>query len=94
MSYVAIPTDAGNFLPMDRKVVDALNALPERDCFLRGLRAWLGFRQSDVPYVRFLGGVQLLCRAVIGEYLGRVSDEVKQRPLYLVKSISNDPRPK
>ena len=168
MSYVAIPTDAGDFSLMDRKVVDALNALPERDRFLRGLRAWVGYRQTGVPYVRpermfgtttnnllkniawarkgifsfsylplewiswlafmvttfsvvailyylgrylfvhdapqgfttlllsvlFLGGVQLLCLAIIGDYLGRVFEEVKQRPLYLIKSILNDPRPK
>jgi dolichol-phosphate mannosyltransferase len=166
LSYVNVPTDAGDFSLMDRKVVDALNALPERDRFLRGLRAWVGFRQTGVPYVRpermfgvttnsllkniawarkgifsfsylplewisylafsvtsvsvvgilyyllrfaivrdappgfttillsvlFLGGIQLLCLAIIGDYLGRVFEEVKRRPLYLVKSIFNDPR--
>jgi dolichol-phosphate mannosyltransferase len=166
LSYVKVPTDAGDFSLMDRKVVDALNALPERDRFLRGLRAWVGFRQTGVPYVRpermfgvttnsllkniawarkgifsfsylplewisylafsvtsisvvailyyllrfvivrdappgfttillsvlFLGGIQLLCLAIIGDYLGRVFEEVKRRPLYLVKSIFNDPR--
>ena len=165
MSYVRIPTDAGDFSLMSRRVIDALNALPERDRFLRGLRAWVGFRQAGVPYVRperlfgtttnnlikniawarkgifsfsylplewisylafgvtavsavailyylaryvlvhdapqgfttllltilFLGGIQLLCLAIIGDYLGRVFEEVKQRPLYLVKSIFNEP---
>ena len=52
MSYVTIPTDAGDFSLMSRRVVDALNSLPERDRFLRGLRAWVGFRQTGVPYVR------------------------------------------
>jgi len=52
MSYVAIPLDAGDFALMDRKVVRELLALPETDQFLRGLRAWVGFRQTGVPYVR------------------------------------------
>jgi dolichol-phosphate mannosyltransferase len=166
LSYVKVPRDAGDFSLMDRKVIDALNALDERDRFLRGLRAWVGFKQVGVPYVRperafgvttnsllkniawarkgifsfsyvplemiswlaflvtllaalaivfyvvmyfvrpaapsgfltllvailFLGGVQLLCLAIIGDYLGRVFEEVKARPHYIVKSILNDPR--
>ena len=51
-SYVPIPLDAGDFSLIDRRVVDALNALPENNRFLRGLRAWVGFRQTGVPYVR------------------------------------------
>jgi polyisoprenyl-phosphate glycosyltransferase len=166
MSYIDIPRDAGDFSMMDRRVVDALLNLPERDRFLRGLRAWVGFKQVGVPYVRpermfgrttnnliknvawarkgilsfsyqpldlisylalsvtivslllslyyggryfiihdapqgfttillavlFLGGMQLFCLAIIGDYLGRVFEEVKQRPLYLVKSIFNEPK--
>lgn len=165
LSYVRVPRDAGDFSLMDRRVVDVLDAMPERDRFLRGLRAWVGFRQTGVPYHRpermfgvttnnlvkniawarkgilsfsyvplelisymavavmgisaaaavvyivlyfvrgdapsgfltlllavlFLGGVQLLCLAVIGDYLGRVFEEVKQRPLYIVKSVLNRP---
>lgn len=41
--------------------------------------------------ILFLGGIQLLCLAIIGDYLGRVFEEVKQRPLYLIKSIFNEP---
>jgi polyisoprenyl-phosphate glycosyltransferase len=52
LSYVSIPLDAGDFSLLDRRVVDALNALPESNRFLRGLRAWVGFRQTGVPYVR------------------------------------------
>lgn len=52
LSYVSIPMDAGEFSLMDRKVVDHINALPERDRLLRGLRAWVGFRQTGVSYVR------------------------------------------
>ena len=166
LSYVDVPRDAGDFSLIDRKVVDALNTIGERDRFLRGLRAWVGFKQTGVPYLRpermfgrttnnllknlawarkgifsfsfvplelisylafsvtalsalaalyylgrwmvlrdapqgfttlllavlFLGGIQLLCLAIIGDYLGRVFEEVKQRPLYLVKSVFNDPR--
>ena len=52
LSYVRIPVDAGDFSLLDRRVVEALNALPESNRFLRGLRAWVGFRQVGVPYVR------------------------------------------
>ncbi|MDQ7781617.1 MAG: glycosyltransferase family 2 protein [Desulfomonilaceae bacterium] len=51
-SYVQIPLDAGDFSMMDRRVVNAINALPENNRFLRGLRAWVGFKQIGVPYVR------------------------------------------
>lgn len=52
VSEVPMPLDAGDFALMDRKVVDALLALPETDQFLRGLRAWIGFTQTGVDYVR------------------------------------------
>jgi dolichol-phosphate mannosyltransferase len=159
LSEVKVPLDAGDFCLMDRKIVDLLNSMPERNRFLRGLRAWLGFRQTAVTYERparfagvtkyptsrmvalaldavfalsktplrlatwfgfaasgasfvlglifigerlfgtgniargwastivvvlFLGGVQLICLGVIGEFVGRIYDEVKQRPLYVV----------
>ena len=167
-SYINVPVDAGDFSIMDRKVIDALNRLPERDRFLRGLRAWVGFKQTGVPYVRpermfgrttnnllrniawarkgifsfsylplelisylalfvtfiaaiaiaayvvlyfakpdappgfltllvavlFLGGIQLLCLAIVGDYLGRIFEEVKQRPQFIVREIWNDPRTK
>jgi polyisoprenyl-phosphate glycosyltransferase len=51
-AYVPIPLDAGDFSLMDRRVVDALNDLPENNRFMRGLRTWVGFRQIGVPYVR------------------------------------------
>ncbi len=51
-SYVPMPLDAGDFSLMDRRVVEALNSLPENNRFLRGLRAWVGFKQTGVPYVR------------------------------------------
>ena len=51
-SYVPMPLDAGDFSLLDRRVVDALNALPETNRFLRGLRTWVGFKQVGVPYVR------------------------------------------
>ena len=51
-SYVPMPLDAGDFSLLDRRVVDALNSLPENNRFMRGLRAWVGFKQTGVPYVR------------------------------------------
>ena len=52
VSYINIPVDAGDFALLDRKVVDALNALPESNRFLRGLRSWVGFRQIGVKHDR------------------------------------------
>lgn len=52
VSSVPMPLDAGDFGLMDRKVVRELLALPEADQFLRGLRAWVGFKQVGVHYVR------------------------------------------
>jgi glycosyltransferase involved in cell wall biosynthesis len=52
MAYIRVPVDAGDFSLIDRKVMTVLNGLPERDRFVRGLRAWSGFRQIGVPYVR------------------------------------------
>ncbi len=51
-SYVRIPRDAGDFSLMDRRVVEAMLSFPERDLFLRGVRAFAGFRQTGIEYVR------------------------------------------
>jgi dolichol-phosphate mannosyltransferase len=51
-SYVPMPLDAGDFSLLDRRVVDALNSLPENNRFMRGLRAWVGFKQTGLSYVR------------------------------------------
>lgn len=51
-SYVTIPLDAGDFSLMDRRVVEWILSCPERDLFLRGLRAYVGFRQTGVDYIR------------------------------------------
>ena len=157
---VKIPLDTGDFRLMDRKVVNVLNSMRERHRFLRGMSAWVGFKQVGVPYKRvarfagatkypfkkmfrlalnaitgfsyfplqlatylgfviaglsglsalavvcarlsmgaapfygqattlvivlFMGGVQLITLGIIGEYLGRIYDEVKARPLYVVR---------
>ncbi|MEZ0396765.1 MAG: glycosyltransferase family 2 protein [Anaerolineales bacterium] len=156
---VKIPLDAGDFRLLDRKVVDVLGKMRERHRFLRGMAAWVGFRQIGVPYKRaarfagvtkypfkkmlrlalnaitgfsyfplqiatylgfisagmaivaipvvaalrlagsqffggqattliavlFLGGVQLISLGVLGEYIGRLYDEAKGRPLYIVR---------
>ena len=52
MSNVNIPQDAGDFSLIDKKVVEHLVALPEKEQFLRGLRAWVGFKQTGVDYIR------------------------------------------
>lgn len=52
MSDTPIPLDTGDFRLMDRAVVDALLAMPERDRFIRGMVAWIGFRQEPVRYRR------------------------------------------
>jgi dolichol-phosphate mannosyltransferase len=52
MSSVAIPADVGDFRLIDRKVLDALHRMPERDRFVRGMIAWLGFRQTEVTFHR------------------------------------------
>lgn len=52
LSAVEIPMDTGDFRLMDRRVVEALKDMPERDRFLRGMVSWTGFRQISVPYER------------------------------------------
>jgi glycosyltransferase involved in cell wall biosynthesis len=52
LAYVSMPIDAGDFSLLDRRVVDAINALPETHRFVRGLRAFVGYRQIGVPYDR------------------------------------------
>ena len=51
-SYIDIPLDAGDFSLIDRRVVGWLLSCPERDLFMRGLRAYVGFKQTGVDYVR------------------------------------------
>lgn len=162
---VSIPVDTGDFRLMDRRVVEVLQRMGERHRFLRGMVAWVGFRQVGVPYVRapryagetkyplrkmvkfawdaitgfsyaplqmatylgflsatvailaiplvivarlagsqafygqastliavlFLGGVQLISLGILGEYIGRIYDEVKGRPLYVVAEAPPSP---
>jgi len=52
IAYINIPVDAGDFSMIDRKVVKELLALPETEQFIRGLRAWVGFKQTGVDYIR------------------------------------------
>ena len=159
VSKEKIPENAGDFRLMDKKVVDVIRALPERNRFMKGLFAWAGFKQAAIEYDRaeretgttkynywklwtlaldgitsastvplriwsyvgavialfalgyagfiafdtmvfgnrvpgyasimtsvlFLGGVQLISLGVLGEYVGRILTETKQRPLYVVR---------
>jgi len=160
LSDVPLPREVGDFRLLDRKVVDVINAMPERTRFMKGIFAWVGFRQIGIPYEQeerlygtskwggmkllsfafdgliafsdyplriwavvgsvisgfaffyivvrliktlvygidvpgyesiivimlFLGGVQLITLGIIGHYLGRVFNEVKGRPLFIVRS--------
>lgn len=68
ISETAIPLDTGDFRLMDRKVVDAFLSMPERDRFVRGMIAWLGFRQESVQYrraPRFAGETKYPLRKMI-----------------------------
>ncbi len=166
LSEVPLPREVGDFRLMDRKVVDAINRMPERSRFMKGIFAWVGFRQTGITYqqgeraagdtkfnflrllhfaidgmtsfsnfplkvwgligaaisglafvyivfrivrtlvwgidvpgyesilasVLFMGGMQLLTLGILGDYLGRVFDEVKGRPLYIVREVYSWPR--
>jgi len=162
MAPIEIPVDTGDFRLLSRRAVDALHRMPERSRYVRGMVAWLGFRQIGVPFQRqarhggvtkypllkmiafaadglvgfsavplrfatllgffmaaaaalyfgyaamqklllgttiqgwaslvgvmvFIGSAQLICLGIIGEYVGRIYDEVKGRPLYLVETVT------
>ncbi len=165
LSDIEVPIDAGDFSLIDRKAIDYLLRFPEKDVFLRGLRAWIGFKQIGVPYVRperlfgkttnnflkniwwakkgifsfstkplnyiqavgigvfiatialsifyiinyflnppqgakgittiiflvlGLGGVQLISISILGDYIGKIIEEVKNRPKFIrTKIFSN-----
>lgn len=163
LADVDIPTDTGDFCLMDRQVVDILNAMPERNRYIRGLRSWVGFQQTSVKFERegryagevkytfrkslslainslisfskaplrlstylglfsaafalfmailvlywrihdptspltglasimiaifFLGSVQLISIGILGEYIGRIYEEIKGRPLYTLSEVN------
>lgn len=169
LSTDKIPDHAGDFRLLDRRVVDVIRRLPERNRFMKGLFAWSGFKSTSVEYVRaertlgatkfrpwklwtlaldgitssstaplriwtyvgagvaacsfvfalfiiakalffgisvagyaslmvavlFFGGLQLLSLGILGEYVGRIMIETKQRPLYIIRDsigMSADPR--
>jgi polyisoprenyl-phosphate glycosyltransferase len=166
LAQIELTRNSGDFRLLDRRALDALNAMRERNRFLRGMSVWVGFTQTAVPYERdarragttkytprrmlrfsldaiasfshvplqiatvtgfivsaiaflgipiaiglklagefvpgitsvllavlLLGGIQLITVGIIGEYLGRVYDEVKQRPLYVVRERVNVTEP-
>lgn len=161
ISNISIPSNTGDFRLIDRTVVDALNQMPERSRFMKGLFSWVGFNQTVIYFHRpprysgvtkwnywklwnfaldgitsfslvplkiwsylglviallsflyalfiifrtlvlgvdipgyaslivtllFLSGIQMIGLGILGEYLGRVYEEVKQRPLYFVRNV-------
>ncbi|OGK64771.1 glycosyl transferase [Candidatus Roizmanbacteria bacterium RIFOXYB2_FULL_41_10] len=164
VANISIPLDSGDFCVMSRRVVLLLKNLPERNRFIRGLRSWVGFRQTGLTYERqsrmagkskytlakmfklafdgifsfsyiplqlltwggfiflalaffgiiltlyaklftdifiprgfpttiivilFIGGMNMFSLGIIGEYIGRIYDEIKQRQLYIVESKLN-----
>jgi glycosyltransferase involved in cell wall biosynthesis len=172
LAVLDIPLDAGDFCVMRGEVVDAINRLPERNRFVRGLRSWVGFRQTGMAYERqarfagepkytfgklfrlaldgivnfsyrplqfimslgivlalacmagaafvivqyltnwtimgfnpraahgwtslifvflFLSAVHLICLGILGEYIGRLFEEVKHRPVWIVRKRVNLP---
>lgn len=165
LTSIKIPLDTGDFRLMDRKVVSVLNSMREHHRFLRGMSAWVGFRQTGVEYKRaarfagethypfrkmlqlaltaitgfsffplqvasylgflsagiatiaipvvitlrimgnqaffgqattllavlFFGGVQLISLGILGEYIGRLYDEARGRPLYIVRDAPEKP---
>jgi glycosyltransferase involved in cell wall biosynthesis len=164
VTSISIPVDTGDFRLMDRKVVKALNQMPEHHKFIRGMVSWVGFKQTFVLYDRqerlsgktgytlrkmlrfaldgitgfsnlplklasyfgffvsflssllilytlyskyilqealpgwasimvsilFIGGIQLICLGLIGEYLIRMDANLRQRPLYVVNESNLD----
>jgi polyisoprenyl-phosphate glycosyltransferase len=166
LAQVELQHNSGDFRLLDRRALDALLSMRERNRFLRGMTVWVGYRQAAVPYRRdpryagetkytvpkmlrfsldaissfshrplqlatllgflistlafvaipvviilrimgsylpgfgsitiailLLGGIQLIAIGIIGEYVGRIYDEVKGRPLYLVSSRLNVSEP-
>ena len=163
LADVDIPMDTGDFCLMDRRVVDVLNTMPERNRYIRGLRSWVGLSQTSISFERdprfagevkytfrkslslaanglvtfsrvplrlstyvglaaaavallmallvlywrivaphspltgfaailiamfFLGAVQLVSIGILGEYVGRIYEEVKGRPLYVLSEVA------
>ena len=162
IAHIDIPLDAGDFCIMDRRVVELLKQMPERNRFVRGIRSWVGFNQVGLPFERherhagqskytvgrlmllaldglisfsyvplrvitalglsvsvvslllaifffvkkllyglsppgyasiivsifFLAGIQLITLGVIGEYVGRIFEEAKRRPMYVLRRVS------
>ena len=164
LAYINIPLNAGDFSLVDRRLIEIIKKMPERDRYIRGLRAFVGFKQIGVPYIRekryagkstnslwdnirwaykaifsfsykpvefvsflalgsfvlavisiinyilvyfikhdaphgfttlivvilFFSSIQLLSLSIIAEYIGRIFEEVKMRPKYLIDYILDE----
>jgi len=86
LSAIEIPLDSGDFCVMSRRCLDALNALPERSRFIRGLRAWVGFKQIGLVYerqARFAGEPKYTLRKLVDLALDGIIN-FSARPLRLI----------
>ena len=92
-AYITVPLDAGDFSLMDRVVVDHINSLPERDRFIRGLRAWVGYSSTGVAYTRperFDGRPSVSTKGYIGalRWAKKAIFSFSFRPLELVNVLT------
>ena len=93
LSAIDIPADASDFRLMSREVVNAINQLPERNRYMKGIFAWQGIfplennELSDhhLMAIAFFFGLQFLFIGLIGEYIGKIYIESKHRPIYILQ---------
>jgi glycosyltransferase involved in cell wall biosynthesis len=90
LSYLNIPVDAGDFGLIDRRVIQVINSMPEVDRFLRGLRAWAGFRQCGVTYHRAARHAGKSTNSMVGLFSWAVRGLVSfsYAPLQLISLVS------
>ncbi len=85
-----VPKDSGEFSLMDRRVVDIINGMPERNRWLRGLRAWVGFKQIGIEYIRpeRFWGKSTNSLMALTKYARKAIFSFSYAPIELVSSIA------